>query len=173
MRFVFYCIGCENNVNDFNAKKLLDVQRVIENNLEENDISNDFRRALLTVGDNKFYEYWWSWLYAADAPKRCLIVDINDLQRNFAYNKDDRFRNYLKELLIQLTREKLTDIIRNYDCPATMPNWEKRLIKKDKLLDYSWRHYIAIAQDNSCCWLIPGSRIAATAEGKKRLKEVR
>jgi hypothetical protein len=151
---------------------LLKIQGVIKDNLDDEDISNDFRRALFTVGDNKFYEYWWSWLHAANAVKRCLVSDISDLQHSFAYAKDDRFRNYLKNLLNQLTKVKLVDMIKNYSPPKTMSHWEKQLIKEDGLLEDSKKHYIAIPQDDSCCWLIPGTRVANTDEGKKRLTKI-
>jgi hypothetical protein len=170
--FALYCIGCENNIEAFKAVKLSEIQKVIKDNLEEEDISNDFRRALLTIGDNNFYEYWGSWLYAADAPKRCLIADIGDLQNSFAYNRDDRFRNYLKDLLNELTNSSLIKIIEDYHIPRNMPKWKKRLIKEDDLLDYSEKHYIAIADDDTCCWLIPGSKVANTDEGFDRLMEI-
>ena len=44
---------------------------------KETDISNDIRRALLTIGVNgkyEYYEYWWSFWYVSNANKRCLIA---------------------------------------------------------------------------------------------------
>jgi hypothetical protein len=171
--FIFYCIDCENSIDDFKADRLLEIQKVIEDNLNNDDVSNDFRRALLTIGDNNYYGYWWSWLYAADSPKRCLIANTDDLRKNIAYSRDNTYRDYLKDLLNQLTKKNLMDIIRDYIPPESMPHWKKRLIKEEGLLDYSGKHYIAIPEDNSCCWLIPGNKVAANDDGFERLKEIR
>lgn len=54
-----------------------------------------------------------------------------------------------------------------------MPNWKQRLIKENGLLDYSHKHYIAISEDESKCWLIPGTKVANTKEGKNKCKSVK
>jgi hypothetical protein len=167
LKFPFFCIDCEYDVNKFNAGKLDGIKRVIKEHLDGDDISNDFRRALLTIGDNNFYCYWRSWLHAVSAPKYCLIANARDLY-NFAYNRED-YRQYLKTLLDQLTTKKLIDIIKDYPCGKAMPHWKKEIIKKDKLLDHSYSHYIAVKEDDSCCWLIPGSRVSNNKWGKERL----
>jgi hypothetical protein len=169
LKFPFFCIDCEHDINKFDVKKLDGIRKVIKEHLDGGDISNDFRRALLTIDDNNFYYYWRSWLYAAGAPKYCLVADTKDLYNNFAYKRED-YRRYLKELLLQLTTKKLIDIINDYQCGAAMPHWKKEIIKKEGLLDHSYSHYIAVKEDDSCCWLIPGTRVANTKSGKERLR---
>ncbi|MCK4554640.1 DUF262 domain-containing protein, partial [Candidatus Parcubacteria bacterium] len=174
--FALYCINYENEEDSFDISKLSDIQSVIKEHLEKEDITNEFRRGLLTIGDNNFYNYWWSWLHAVDSPKRCLIENIEDL-KNFAYNKNKNgvkeYREYLKEILNQLTGKKLNKLLDDFTPSNKMPNWKKRLIKKPKLLGYSEKHYIAIKEDNSCCYLLPKSRVANSEEGKKKCKKVK
>jgi len=167
--FALFCIDYT-DANDFNAVKLNNVKNIIIGHFDRNDISNDFRRGLMTVYDNQFYDYWDSWLHAVKAPKICLIEDTEEL-RDYAYNNG--FRKYLKELINQLLTKSLLDIIDNYEIPENMPNWKQRIIKEKGLLDYSGKHYIAIKNDNSCCWLIPGSKVANSQEGKDRCKKIK
>ena len=140
-------------------------KNVVEKYLTEKDISNDFRRALLTIGDNKFYQYWWSILHAVSAPKRCLIANTEDLK--FLFNRDS---SYLKDLFNLLMKKDLEAIINDYEIPLDMPNWKKRLITEPNLLDYAKHHYIAIKDDESCCWLIPQSRVANSDVGRLKCR---
>lgn len=140
-------------------------KNVVDKYLSEKDISNDFRRALLTIGDNKFYQYWWSILHAVSAPKRCLIANTEDLK--FLFSRDS---SYLKELFNLLMKKDLGEIITDYKIPLDMPNWKKRLITEPNLLDYAKHHYIAIKDDESCCWLIPQSRVANSDAGRLKCR---
>ena len=170
VKFALYCIDYDNTDSDFNANSLLAIQKVISEHLSKSDISNDFRRGLFTIKDNCFYNYWTSsWLFAVDEPKRCLIENVADL-RNYAYNP--HFRVYLKDILIKLTKVKLSDLIDDYVIPENMPNWKKRLIKETGLLDFSNRHFIAIERKDKCCWLIPQSKVSNSDEGVDKLKEI-
>lgn len=169
IKFALFCIDFKNTENIFDVKALSNIQNVINEHLSEVDISNDFRRGLFTIKDNNFYNYWTtSWLYAVDAPKRCLIENIIEL-KNYAYNS--HFRDYLKEILLKLTYDKLNDLINNYIIPDNMPNWKKRIIKEEGLLDFSNRHFIAVDEDN-CCWLIPQSKVANSKEGVRKCKKI-
>lgn len=170
--FALDCIDFnKNNLESFSYEKLEKIQEVIEIHLNGNDVSNDFRRGLFTVGDNMFYNYWGSWLYAVDAPKRCLIANINDLYGNFAYN--NYFKKYLIELMQKLAENDLDAILLNYEIPNDMPNWKKRLIKEKGLLDYSIQHHIAIKEDQSRCWLIPQSKVANSKEGASKCRLIK
>ncbi len=165
--FAFYCTDFVNADDNFNATALLDIQKVISVYLSGSDISNDFRRGLFTVKDNKFYNYWdTSWLYAVSAPKRCLIEDISELK---AYADNIRFRDNLKELLIQLTKIELPELLNNYIIPDKMPKWKARIIKEHGLLDFSNRHFIAVKEDE-CCWLIPQGKVSNSKEGASKCK---
>lgn len=153
-------------LDEFSYEKLNILRKnVVQKYLNDRDISNDFRRALLTIGDNKFYNYWWSILHAVSAPKRCLIANIEDLK--FLFNRDP---SYLKELFIVLMDKDLEEVIGDYELPVDMPNWKQRLIKEPNLLDYSKHHYLAIKEDESCCWLIPQSRVANNDAGRARCR---
>ena len=167
--FVLYCIDYKNE-DSFNKKKIIDLTKVIQEHLSEDDFSNKFRSALLTINDNQFYNYWWSKLYVVNAPKRCLVGSTYEL-KNLAYN--DYFKSYLKVLLNSLTNKNIDNIINEFNPASDMPNWKIRLIKEPELLDYSQSHYIAIKEDNSCCYLIPQSRVANSQKGKERLKKIK
>lgn len=167
--FALYCINCVDE-NTFHKTKLRAIEKVVLEYLDSNfDIPNDFRRALLTIRDGMFYEYWnTSYLYAVDAPKRCLIAGAYDLKSFSRYNI---FRDYLKDLLLKLTTNSLDEIINDFEVPDDFPNWKKRLIKEKGLLDHSEKHFIAI-KDNRVCYLIPQTKVANSAEGKAKLKKI-
>ena len=170
--FALDCIQYnKDNSQSFSSEKLEKIKNVINSYLSGKDITNDFRRALFTIGDNHFYDYWsTSYLYAVEAPKRCMIANINDLI-NFAYN--NKFKKYLIELIQRLTKNNLEILLSEYEIPINMPNWKKRIIKEQNLLDYSHHHYLAIKDDQSCCWLIPYSKVANSDEGKAKCKIIK
>jgi len=152
--FVLYCVDFEKG-NIFDHLKLEKIQSVIEKHLSNDDITNEFRRLLFTIEDSKFYNYWSSWVYAIDEPKRCLISDINDL-KDYAYGNS---RHYLKTLLNQLTEKEISVIINEFiilnDVSIQIPNWKKRLIQEPKLLDdYCQSHYIAVPDNEEYCYLL-------------------
>ena len=169
INFPLYCINSEEDTSNFDSGELNKIKKVLKDHLNGNDISNKFRSALLTIGDHQFYDYWQSWLHAVDAHKRKLIENMDDL-RNFAYKPN--YRDYLKELISQLINKTIDDIINDFSIPADMPNWKGRLIKEPELLDYSERHYIAIPDDRSCCYLLPKTRVANNEEGRNRVMKI-
>jgi len=66
---------------------------------------------------------------------------------------------YFKKLIIKLIDKDLKEIIRTFEPPSDMPNWKVRLIKETDLLDTkSKSNYIAIPDDNSCCYLLRSKR---------------
>ena len=67
-------------------------------------------------------------------------------------------------------KKDLEAIINDYEIPLDMPNWKKRLITEPNLLDYAKHHYIAIKDDESCCWLIPQSRVANSDVGRLKCR---
>jgi hypothetical protein len=168
--FALYCIDFEHPEDNFDIMILSDIHKSIDKHLSETDITNDFRRGLFTVKENKFYDYWdTSWLYAVSAPKRCLIKDVSELKA-YAYNL--RFRDNLKELLIQLTKIELPELLHNYIIPDKMPKWKARIIKEHGLLDFSNRHFIAVKEDE-CCWLIPQGKVSNSKEGASKCKLIK
>ena len=142
-----WCLECSEKVEE-----LKKIKGIIDLQLSENDVSNLFRRALLTIGNNHFYHYWGSWSYNTNSQKRCLIENRNDLKNRFTNGTwlDD----YLKPLITQLFDNNLKNIVDNYECPDGMPNWKKRLIKEDSLLDrHCENHYVGIPNSGDFCYL--------------------
>ncbi len=142
-------LDCSDKIVELNK-----IKGIIDSHLKEDDISNLFRRALLTIGNNDFYNYWSSWNYGTETHKKCLIESRDDLKNNFT--KGVWFNDYLKLLIIQLCKNgnDLQLIVDSYTCPVSMLNWKSRLIKEPDLLDkYCQGHYMGITDDNKQCYL--------------------
>jgi len=178
INFVLYCANYDidicHDVSRFDGNSLKEIKKVLITYLNNDDITNDFRRALFTINDNNFYSYWKSWLYAVSADKWCIIKNVNDLKCNFT--KKDCYGVYLKTLVRELCRENVDEVIEKF-CKTEkikqLPGWKQRIIKEKGLLDYSQFHYMAIATDQSTCWLIPYTRVANDKKGKNKLKEIK
>ena len=141
INFALYCIDYDETQNNFDATKLAVIQKVIEKYLDK-EVTNDLRRGLLTIADEKglynYYNYWWSFSYAVNANKRCLIDKYYELEYYVYgnYKERDYCKEYLKKLLLQLTTKDLKDIISDFIPPKDMP----------------------IPDDGSCCYLLKGMR---------------
>lgn len=163
--FLFDCIDYDKIEGDFDLEKFDKVNGVIKEYLEF-ELTNDFRRGLLTISDENerynYYDYWWSWSYAVDANKRCLIDNKYRELEYFIYGsyKDrDLFKQYLKKLIQKLTEKELNSIIADFVPPSSMQNWKIRLIKEPNLLNEKCKsNYIAIPEDEKCCYLLKGKR---------------
>lgn len=159
IEFAFYCIGFNDIIEDFNLDDLIKIQKVIGKYFfKESDISNDLRRSLLTInvnGNYEFYGYWWSFWNVVSSNKRCLLDSFRELE----YYIYSDYKEYFKKLVLLLTEKELNEIIQDFIPPNGMPNWKKRLIKESSLLDKeSKSNYIAIPNDNSCCYLLKSKR---------------
>lgn len=159
--FALYCINYDKTKDSFDIDELSKIQKVLKKYFEEEIITNNLRRGLLTISDDQglynYYNYWWSWSYAVDANKRCLISRYYELE--YYINKDEQYKNYLKKLILLLKDKDLEDIISEFVPPKNMPNWKVRLIKEPNLLNEKCKsNYIAIPQDESCCYLLRGIR---------------
>ncbi|AZA91774.1 Protein of uncharacterised function DUF262 [Chryseobacterium nakagawai] len=137
-------------------KKIENVLKVYFNN--ENELPEKFRAAMLTIEDNneyKYYNYWWSFWNVANADKRCLI----DKYRELEYYIDTQYNIYFKKLVLALIDRSFEQIIEDFDPPVTMSNWKIRLIKEPYLLKhYCKSNYIAIPEDEECCYLLKSMR---------------
>ncbi|MEY8724663.1 DUF262 domain-containing protein [Bacteroides xylanisolvens] len=159
IEFALSCINFDySEISSFDIEKFNKVGQVINRYFsKETDISNDIRRALLTIGVNgkyEYYEYWWSFWYVGNANKRCLIDKFRELE----YYIYSDCKLYFKELVLKLIDNSLRDIIENFVPPHNMPNWKIQLIKTPALLDKNTSHYIAIPEDNSYCYLLKSKR---------------
>jgi hypothetical protein len=159
INFALYCIDYKQE-EGLDNEKLLKITTVLQNHLNDEDITNEFRRGLLTIGDNNFYNYWHSWVYVVGANKRCLISNINDL-KNYAYN--DSFKHYLKDLIVLLTNKGLPQILEEFISDNNdndeIPNWKKQIITNPSLLNNHCKSkYIAISENQSHCYLLQVGR---------------
>jgi hypothetical protein len=150
--WTFKCVDLEEKTA---LQKLNKIKNIITKHLNEDDISDLFRRALLTIGDNKFYEYRFGRSNTTNTKRRCLIENIKDLKEKFVKPDLINFKNYFKPLIMELIDNSIEDIINNYVCPENMPNWKKRLIQEKSLLDeYCRKHYFGIDENNEeICFL--------------------
>jgi hypothetical protein len=157
--FIFYTIDYNNNVNEFNEPLFQSILNVFTTYFNtENSLSNDLRRALLTIevnGNYEFYNYWWSYWNIISAPKRRLFDRFRELEY---YLYSDQ-REYFKKLVLLLTSKNLRQIALDFNPASDFPNWKKRLIKETNLLDNKGKsNYLAIMEDNSCCYLLKSKR---------------
>lgn len=154
--FALYCtdydIDKKPKTTVFDKDKLGKILSVITSNFDnmETKISDDFKRAFLTIGSNDYYEVWRSWSHSFDSHKRWLLGKYNDL-KEFSLQKDWK-RDYLKELFIQLVdKGTFKKIVSNYAIPPDMSNWKQRLIKEENLLKGAT--FILIPNNNLYCKL--------------------
>lgn len=169
--FPLYCIDFEiekDNLSVFDISKLekVDISKlekvlfVINENFAGKNLTDEFKRAFLTIKGNDYYKVWWKWSYSFSTHKGWLLNTVIDLKNNFSESKDEKKspfgsdakeRDYLKELFLKLFDKSLKDIINEYECPDNMPNWKKRLIKEDNLLNGAT--FILIPKSNNYCEL--------------------
>lgn len=161
---LFECIGFDGDMNSFNIDEFIKITNVVKTYIDIG-ITDELRRALLTIstdkGDYNYYDYWWSWSYAVDANKRCLITKKSELEYFVYGNYRDRdeYKQYLIKLIKKLVEYDLNQIIEMFEAPDEMPNWKKRLIKEPNLLRaYCESNYIAIPVSEDCCYLLKGVR---------------
>ncbi|TWR25493.1 DUF262 domain-containing protein [Mucilaginibacter achroorhodeus] len=161
--FALFTIDIDKDNLSLDEKLLSDIHKVILRNFEE-DINDDFRRAMLTIevnGHYKFYEYWWSFWNVVSAHKRCLFDKYRELEYFIYgnYKNRDEYKIYFKKLLLNLVGADLKSISQNFAPPPDMPLWKIRLIKEPLLLNEKCKsHYIAIPEDESCCYLLKSLR---------------
>lgn len=154
--FALYCTDYDIDENPkataFEKDNLEKILSLITSNFDnmETKISDDFKRAFLTVGSNDYYEVWRSWSHSFDSHKRWLLGKYNDL-KEFSLHKDWK-RDFLKELFIQLVdKGTFKQIIGNYAIPPNMPNWKQRLIKEENL--FKGATFILIPNNHLYCKL--------------------
>lgn len=166
IEFALHCINHDYSDSSLDIASLRKVETTIKNNFsKESDINNDFRRAMLTISDSnnnyEYYGYWWSFWNVVSANKRCLIDKYRELEY-FIYGKyksKETYRDYFKSLIIKLFDLSMKDISSNFNPPEDMPQWKVKLIKNQDWLDnQSKSNYIAIPEDESCCYLLKSMR---------------
>ncbi|GAB6393953.1 MAG: hypothetical protein MdMp024_0265 [Bacteroidales bacterium] len=164
--FVLYCIDFDTNKLD----TLKDIKDIIDKEMNpDNIITDDFKRAFLTIKDNDSCDFGQTWSLYFNCHKKWLWNTYKDIKNHFTQNNSWRkyrvYRDYLKELLIQHTKKSYKQIIADYNIPTNMPNWKKRLIKEDSLLDGAT--FILVPTDNSYCLLTWKQRPSRADQVKK------
>ncbi len=155
IEFPLFCVDVD---LDKEHQKALDVDqleqiyRVIQNNFQTLDqtLSDEFKRAFLTIGNNDYYKVWGAWSYSLRSQKGWLLHKTKDLKQHFSTRKGWK-SDYLKALFLLLRSYDYVQIIDNYKMDETMPNWKQRLIKEDDLLQGA--SYILIPEQNTYCRL--------------------
>ena len=169
--FPLYCIDFKienDNLSEFDISKLEKVLNVINENFADlnKKLTDEFKRAFLTIKGNDYYKVWWKWSYSFNANKGWLLDSVIDLKNNFSESSDWK-RDYLKELFLKLFDKSLKDIINEYECPDNMPNWKKRLIKEDNLLNGAKFILIPSSNESNYCILAWQQRPSKEEKVKK------
>jgi hypothetical protein len=156
--FIFYCLNIDKTLDTINLDLLEEIKSVFLKNLSSDTcLTNDLRRALLTIsvdGKYEFYHYWWSFWNVVDSDKRRLI----DKFREVEYLIHSDFREYFKNLLLELRNKDIKEITNDFTPNDSFPNWKLKLIKEERLLNENGSNYIAIPPDNSYCYLLKSKR---------------
>ncbi len=170
--FALHCLtnyefGNIESIDKDNLKTIADV--IVRYFNKDGEINPDFRRALLTIEHNgkyEYYNYWWSYWYVGEANKRCLIDKFREIEYCIAH---EDCKEYLKKLILRLSKQSYSDIIDSFIAPDDMPNWKIRLIKEKQHLHSSFSNFIAIAEDDSFCYLLKSKR-PREVSGNKQIK---
>ena len=159
IEFIFYCMDYNYDVANFDEvlfTKIKDVFSTYFNS--ENGLSNDLRRAFLTIevdGVFEFYNFWWSYWNIIGATKRRLFDKFRELE----YYMHSDFREYFKKVVLLLVSKDLKSIAADFNPPIEFPNWKTRLIKEVKLLNEQAKsNYIAITEGHNSCFLLKSKR---------------
>lgn len=171
--FALQCAGYDNiDIETINFNTLYEVKKVLEKyfNSETNTLTNNLRRAMLTIKvDNSysFYNYWQgSCTTLEDAPlKRRLIESFNELE--YIAN-NEQYGKYLKKLVLLLIDKSFENIISDFyeNCSDeelfSIPDWQIKFIIEPELLDKKCKsYYIAISDSKNnyqTCYILPNSR---------------
>ena len=161
--FPLRCSGYNGNISSIDYDYLKKVSDVFKNHFNRELDSNDeefdlLRRALLTIKVNEhymYYEYWWSFWHAEQITKRKLFPLFRELEY---FIGQEEFIPYFKQLIEKLFNQSYKEIIDSFVKPVNMPNWQYRLIKEESLIASCDKKYIAIAEDDSFCYLLKGKR---------------
>jgi len=164
--FALYCMDYnieKANPAEFNKNKLAIIKTILERHLNtDNKIADDFKRALLTVKNNCYYDVWGSWSSSFNCNKNWLLETNKNLKEHF---RDNNWRDYLKDLVVLLFDKDCKQICQDFVIQAEMPNWKRRLIKEDGLLNGAT--FILVPNDNSYCRLAWQQRPSREDQVKK------
>jgi hypothetical protein len=158
--FLFHCVDYDFNPSNFKSDEFQKISKVVNEYFSsEKSINNDIRRAMLTFevdGNYDFYSYWWSYWHIGSATKRRLIDKFREVE--YCINHE-HYREYFKKLTLQLLQKSPSQIAEDFVPSKSFPEWKEKLIKDRYLLDdNNTTNHIAIAEDNSHCYLLKSKR---------------
>lgn len=158
--FLLHCIDYDFNPKNFNTELFKSVSNVVDEYFNsEKSLTNDIRRAMLTFevdGTYEFYSYWWSYWHVGKSTKRRLFDRFREIEYCIHH---DYYRDYFKQFILELLDKRPAQIANDFTPPSQFPNWKLRLIKETNLLDDNNKtNHIAIAEDNSHCYLLKSKR---------------
>lgn len=166
--FALFCCDYINSVDKDMLRRVAETISIFFG--DDNTLDPKLRRALLTVEHNghyEYYNYWWSYWNIGKSDKRCLIDKFRVLEYCIAHQD---CRVHLKKLVRQLCiTPDLQEIINSFIPPASMPNWQVRLIKEPEHLSAKFSNFIAIPNDKSCCYLLRSKR-PRELDGNKKIE---
>lgn len=157
--FILFCMNCEESIDNFDEQLFKNITTVFTTYFNnESGLTNDLRRAFLTIeinGKYEFYNYWWSYWNIIGATKRRLFDKFRELEYYIYCDQ----REYFKKLILTLIDKDLVAISTDFQPPLDFPNWKRRLIKEPDWLDQKGKsNYIAISEDNSSCYILKSKR---------------
>lgn len=161
--FALFCINFD-KADNFQRTNLEKISKIISTHFHSDaDISNDLRRALLTISDGNgsfsYYNYWWSFWNVVSADKRCLLDSSLRALEFYIYGNNGEYKIYIKNLILKLLDDTLEGISDKFIPPLSMPNWKVRLIKEPDLLDNKCKsNHIAIPKGEKCAYLLKSMR---------------
>ena len=104
-------------------------------------------------------QYAWilqSYWHVGNSNKRRLFDKFREVEY---FVNHEHYQEYFKKLVLALTTKSPLEIIDEFQPANDFPNWKRKLIKDPKYLDeLSKTNYIAIAEDNSYCYLLKSMR---------------
>lgn len=165
--FALKCANYDNiDIESINWDKLEQIKVVLEKyfNNKENTLSNELRRALLTIevdGQYSFFDYYKATTQILDniAPnKRSLIRKFEEIE--YLIN-DEEYHKYFMKLVDALTTKSFEDIFEDFYNNTTneqlynIPDWQVKLVMYPEHLDKCSSYYISISNDRKVCYLLP------------------
>lgn len=168
--FALDCVDEHPDPENFDFDLLGKVATVIEDEFG-NGITEEIRRAFLTIGVEGFFGYWNSWFYTKGLPKYCLIEDSREF-RSFT-ESGHASRAALKEFVIALVGKSCAQLIAEFQPGSDTPNWQTRLIREENLIGLATHYFIALDKDKQILYPIQGRRPrnnAATLEYVEKYK---
>ena len=154
IKFPLYCINFDKkDLDSFNRDKLSKIQKVVQTYLNQDSVSNEFRRGLFTIFDGEYYHHFWkSPTTKIEGGFSFRLIKNIEALRHFITSQskwvDDDGKDYLKELINQLINKDLSQLLEDFEPAASMENWKKLIIQYPEFLDRCGANCITVQWHN-------------------------